>query len=418
MTARHALLGAILALPIALLTLAVPAGERAGALSATLPALAGLVLLDLPLRRRVGDGTAFWTLVLAVYGTGLFPLLAHAPDARRATAFLAGALAVLALRAGATTGARMAGFALALLVVGLALGPWRFDAPGIARGLFGSRNGLLFRTPLLWACLAGLAVLWRREGRAAAALAATGALPFLLAPFAPGAAVEVALPALLTGLAVGLDALCRLLARRPAWALAPAVPLLALSNLLFMQQYRDTLRRDDTVSFPQVSEGNARLLSRGVGSPNAWPANWVWSASHDLPVERWDLLSGQRLDPLQGATIDVGDLEQDAAFLLEGWSVRHACGAAICREVEGRAEMVIPLDRAPTRLYLRAVGTGSLRVTLNGGDPCELALGPEMSPVIVPFRRRWVSGPNRIAFEVAPGGRALVDGLVLHEVER
>jgi hypothetical protein len=167
-----------------------------------------------------------------------------------------------------------------------------------------------------------------------------------------------------------------------------------------------------------VSEGNARRLASAVGSPIAWPANWIWSARHGLPVERWDLLSGQRIDPREGATIDVGDLEQDAAFLLDGWSVRHPCGDSVCREVEGRAEMVIPLERPATRLDVRVAGTGSLRVTLNGGDPRELALGPEVAAVIVPFERRFAAGPNRIAFEIAPGGRAIVDGLVLQQVER
>ena len=435
MTVRHALLGAVLALPIALLALATPPGERAGALAGALPALAGLIVLDHVLRKRVPDGTAFWTIVLAAYGTPLFPLLAHAPDATRAIAFLLGALAfailpkwpglsrarrqvlVLALVAGFLFSARNAADTIDLLRAlfgspeGLLF--WTLD---LSRALFGSRGGLLFWTPLLWGSLAGVAILARREGRAAAHLLAVALFPFVTAVYFDR--VDVALPALMVALAAALEAGRRLVERRPAWVLAVALPLLAVSNLLFMEQYRHTLKRDDTVSFPQVSEGNARLLSRGVGSPNAWPANWVWSAGHDLPVERWDLLSAQRLDPRRGVTIDVGDLDQDAAFLLEGWSVRHACGDAICREVEGRAEMVVPLERAANRLELRAAGTGSLRVTLNGGDRRELALGPELSTVIVPFTRRWSSGPNRIAFEVMPGGRALVDGLVLQEIER
>lgn len=414
MTGRQALLGAVLALPIALLW---SADERWSALAATLPALIGLVVLDHVLRRRVPDGTAFWTLVLAAYGTPVLPLLAHAPDAPRAIAFLLGALAFAILpRWPGSSPARRTVLVLALVAGFLFSARHAVDTLDLSRALFGSRGGLLFWTPLLWGSLAGVAVLARREGRAAAHLLAVALAPFATAAYFDR--VDVALPALMVALAAALEAGRRLVERRPAWVLAVALPVLAVSNLLFMEQYRHTLKRDDTVSFPQVSEGNARLLSRGVGSPNAWPANWAWSASHDLPVERWDLLSGQRLDPSRGATIDVGDLDQDAAFLLDGWSVRHACGAALCREVEGRAEMVVPLERAATRLDLRAAGTGSLRVTLNGGDPRELALGPEMSTVIVPFRRRWSSGPNRIAFEVMPGGVALVDGLVLQRAER
>jgi hypothetical protein len=409
MKARDALVGAVLALPIALL---MSAAARWSALAAALPALVGLLVLDHALRRRVADGTAFWTLVLAAYGTTLFPLLAHAPDARRATAFLLGALALLARGRASTV------LFLAAVVAGLALGGgWALDGPGIERSWFGSREGLLFRTPLLWGSLCGLVVLARRHGKAAAPLVIVGLLPFLLAPFARSGALDVALPALMLALAIALDAACRLLARRPAWALAAALPPIAISNLLFMEQYRDTLRRDDTVSFPQVSEGNARLLAAGMGSPNAWPANWIWSARHGLPVERWDLLSGQRLDPGTGVVIDVGDLDQDAAFLLDGWSVRHACGDSICREVEGRAEIVLPLERPAEGLTLRAQGPGALRVTVNGFDAGPVALGPELTATRVPgpgLRR----GLNRVVLDPAPGTHALIDGLSLQEPGR
>jgi len=413
-TTRHALVGAILALPLALLALAMPPGERTGALFAASPALVALVLLDHVLRRRVAEGVAFWTLVLAVYGTELYPLLAHAPDARRTTAFLMGTLALLVF--GRTATRRLA-FA-ALIVAGLALaGPWGLGGPGLARAWFGSRAGLFFTTPLLWAGVCGLLMLGRHEGRASAPLVVAGLLPFACAPFLSAHLIDVALPALMLGLAVGCGALCRLVARRPAWVLAVLLPVVATSNLLFMEQYRYTLRRDDTVSFPQVSEGNARLLSGAVGSPIAWPANWIWSVRHGLPVERWDRLSGQRLDPSRHVVIDVGDLDQDAAFLLGGWSVRHECGDAVCREVEGRAEMVVPLERGPANLTLHAQGPGALRVTINGADAGPVALGPEMRPVRVPSPGLR-QGLNRLVLETDPGTRALVDGVSLSGSER
>jgi hypothetical protein len=421
MTARHALLGAVLALPLALLALAVPPGERVPALAATLPILAGLVLLDRVLRARVADGTAFWTIVLATYGTGLLPLLAHTPDARRAGAFLLGAVALILLRDEAPGSARRVVAFVAVILAGLALGGgWALDGPGAARAWFGSRDGLLFRTPLLWACLLGLAVLVRREGRTAVPLVVAGLLPFALAPIASTTALEVALPALLLGLGVGLDAVCTLLARRPAWALAAAVPLLATSNLLFMEQYRHTLRRDDTVSFPQVSEGSARLLSDAVGSPTAWPANWAWSAREGLPVERWDLLSGQRFR--LGDFIDVGDLDHDATFLLDGWSVRHACRfehpwkiEAICRQVEGRAELVVPMEREVTgELRLYAVGSGSLRVWLNGEIVDTMTLPVDPWNPMYP-RPTWRRGVNRVVLESVEGVQ-LVDGLEVRSI--
>lgn len=404
---RHALLGAVLALPLALLALSLPPGGRMGAVLSALPLIAGLVALDHVLRQRVSAGTAFWTTVLAAYATPVFPLLAHAPHAARAVAFLLGAIGlVLVPRWPGSPRARR--FFLLALALGFVCSARNAPATlDLARALFGSREGLLFWTPLLWGSLAGAVVLYRREGRAGVHLVGTALLPFAAAAFFDR--IDVALPAMLVALGVALEALSRLVQRRPAWALAAVLPLLAVSNLLFMEQYRHTLKRDDTVSFPQVSEGNARLLSRGLGSPNAWPANWIWSARHDLPVERWDLLSGQRLDPGHGATIDVGDLEQDAAFLLSGWSVRHACADAVCREVEGRAEIVIPLERAAYGLILRASGPGALRVTLNGRDLGTVALAPDLGDATVRAGHFRLGRLNRVVLEPVAGTRALVD---------
>jgi hypothetical protein len=220
---------------------------------------------------------------------------------------------------------------------------------------------------------------------------------------------DVALPALLLGIATAWEAAVARLRRRPAALTAAAVLLVGIPNLLFMEQYRDAPRRDDTVRFADVSEGNARRFAEAVGSPVAWPANWTWSASTGLPAARWDLLSGQRLDPGRGAHIDIGDLEQDAAFLLEGWSVRHACGDAVCREVEGRAEMALPLEGPPVRMTVRGFGPGAVRVRVNDRDLGLVALGPELGDVTVVLQP---SRPlTRISFEVAPDAHVQVDAI-------
>jgi hypothetical protein len=397
------------------------------AVLSALPVLAGLVLLDHVLRQRVTDGTAFWTVVLAAYATPLFPLLAHATppvyplvthmaDGPRAIAFLSGAVAcMLVPRWSASSWARRVGFGLAL--AGGLLLDVRVPAPtlDLYRALFGSREGLLFWTPLLWGSLGGAAVLYRREGREAAHLAGIAVLPFAAAAYLDRA--YVALPAMLVALGVALEFLSRLVQRRPSWALAATLPIVAASNLLFMEQYRHTLKRDDTVSFPQVSEGNARLLAEAVGSPIAWPANWAWSARTGLPVERWDLLSGHRLDPARGVTIDVGDIDQDAAFLLGGWSVRHVCGTAICRDVEGPAEVILPLEREAASLTLRAQGPGAVHVTVNGADAGALALGQDVLPLTIPGARLR-QGLNRIGLSAAPGATVRVDAVAVAGTER
>jgi hypothetical protein len=412
-TRRHLLLGAVLGLPVALLVLAADPGARLGSLALAAPIVAGLIVLDRALRAYASGATAFWTIVLGALGTALFPLLAHAPDGRRAGAFLLGALGVAVLGRERTP-LGLSAFALAT-AAGLAMAPIHLGGPGLGRAWFGSRGGLFFETPLLWAALAGLVLLARRDGRDAAPLVALGALPFAVAPFTRGP-IDVALPALLVGLAVALESLATLAARRPSVPITIAIVLIAVSNLAFMEQYRHTLKRDDTVSFPRVSEGNARLVAGAVGSPSAWPANWIWSARTGLPVERWDLLSGQRLDPAAGVVLDVGDLDQDAAFLLDGWSVRHECAGAICREIEGRAEMAVPLERAAGRVVLRGVGTQPVRVTLDGRDLGTIAFGADLASVTV--RAPWRRGVNRLVLEAPADAHVMVDAVLLGEGER
>jgi hypothetical protein len=412
---RHLLLGALLALPIALLASSSATPFRAGAAAA--PAVLALVVLDRALSARFDAGTAFWITVLTAYGTAAFPLLAHEPDLRRSLALLAGALTVaLAPRSGPWSQAR-AGAALVLALSGLACGG-AFDGgpspPDVARALFGSRHGLLFWTPLLWVGFVGLAMDLRRERRLGSPLAGIGLLPLLFAPFFPDGGRadrwDAALPAVVLGIAIAWETLSLRLLARPSWLMGSAVALVAIPNLLFMEQYRDAPRRDDTVRFAAVSEGNAERFADAVGSPVAWPANWIWSASTGLPVARWDRLSAERLDPRRGVRIDVGDLEQDATFLLEGWSVRHACGDAVCREVEARAEMAVPLEGPPARLTVRGLGPGRLRVTVDGRDVGAVSFGSDLADMTVPLTAPL--GPlARVAFEAAPDAHVQVDAV-------
>ncbi|MET0552004.1 MAG: hypothetical protein ABW221_03130, partial [Vicinamibacteria bacterium] len=327
----------------------------------------------------------------------------------------------LAPRAGAWSSLRAGAFAAlaaaGLLAGGALAGP--AVSPDVARALFGSRHGLLFWTPLLWLGFAGLAMHLRRHGRRAAPVAALGLLPLVAAPFLPDGGRadrwDAALPALAFGMAAAWDALSTRLLARPAWLVAAAAAAIGLPNLLFMEQYRDAPRRDDTVRFPDVSEGNARMVAQAVGSPVAWPANWIWSAQTGLPAARWDRLSARRLDPRDGVRIEIGDLEQDAAFLLGGWSVRHACGEAVCRAVEGRAEIAIPLEDAPTAApHLLVAGTGDVRVSVNGAILGTLAVERgdlELPPVA------WRRGLNRVVLEPV-SGTPLVDALLLPRGKR
>jgi hypothetical protein len=182
-------------------------------------------------------------------------------------------------------------------------------------------------------------------------------------------------------------------------------------NLLLMAQYRaELIPRDDTVSFPAVAENSARLLAGVAGAPNAWPANWIFAAGRDLPAARYDLIGGQ--DVLAGGPtrIDLGDLDTEA-WLGGGWSVRHPCGPSVCREVEGRARVFLPVaDVQAMRVLVNALGSGELRLLVNGHPLAESPLTLRFAELGAVADRAWLGrGPNELVLEVSPGGQALVN---------
>ena len=405
---RHLLLGALLALPIALLALSSATPFRAVAAAA--PAVLALIVLDRALSARFDGDSAFWITVLAAYGTAVFPLLAHEPDLRRSLALLAGALTVaLAPRSGPWSQAR-AGAALVLALAGLACGGAFDGGPSVPR-----RRARAVRLAARPAVLdaAALGRLRRpRDGSPAAAapgLAARGdrpaaapvrAVPSRRRPRGPlgrGAArgrsrhrdrVGDALrsPAGAPVLAGGQRGRAR---RRPEPAVHGAVPRRS--------------PRDDTVRFADVAEGNARRLRGRGGLARGLARQLDLERVDGLPAARWDLLSGERLDPRRGVRIDVGDLEQDAAFLLDGWSVRHACGDGVCREVEGRAEMVVPLERPPTRLDRARRGTG--QPARDAGRPRPARAGARFGESTAPRTRRAARRVLRARSRASPSRR-------------
>ena len=181
-----------------------------------------------------------------------------------------------------------------------------------------------------------------------------------------------------------------------------------------MAQYRaELIPRDDTVSFPAVAENSARLLAETTGAPTAWPANWIFAAHRDLPVARYDLLGGQDVLADGPTRIDVGDRESEAAWLGGGWSVRHPCGASVCREVEGRAVVYLPfVDPRPATVLVHAQGSGTLRLVLNGREVAQGPLASAFAEVGASADRGSLErGPNELVLEVSPGGQALVDAV-------
>jgi hypothetical protein len=401
------------------------------AMAAIVAVSAGLVRLEVALR-ETGDGAvSVATAIGVLYGTGLVWYAAVAPGPA-AYGFLASTLLVTfwwrrpagSARAadGWGVGVGAALFLGALALEALAGGRVTVSpsAPPVLDSLFSSRHGILFWTPLLTVAVLGLVERARRaRPEAPGALAALGTLAVLNASVRPwwgggmgNARFVPALPLFALGLATVLEVV-RVTARERPLRLAGAMGAILIAwNLLLMAQYRrELVPRDDTVAFPTLVGNGAQIVAAAWGAPTAWPANWLFARRQHLPVARYDLLGGQDVLADGAVPIDLGDPAASAAMLGEGWSVRHACGTAVCREIEGgRAQVFLPVvDPRPAMVSVRAQGAGTLRLLLNGRPLAEAALGDE--PVDVRalagtggLRR----GVNELVLEGSPGGRVMV----------
>jgi hypothetical protein len=466
------------------------AHRRAAALGSWFWGLAGLLLAFDLARRVTGEGAAYWAALALMYGTFLFWYVAYEPLASHAVSFFTGALvlwlwwpgavpsggraAAIGLAIGLAACVRwqnalhlvlpattllasmrraprrsiglgvlvLAAFALAvlpqLLVFRAVFGQWLLDAPlqgrdylrlerpALLEVLFSSRHGLLYWTPLLWAGLAGLAALVRRQPLAGTAsillVASTTWVNASAGDWWGGGSFssrrfDSVLPILALGMALVLESLRRALWRRPALVLAVAVGSLSVWNLLFMRVYRDErIPRDDTVSFAVVTERIAEALSAATGTPLAWPANWVFAARHDLAASQYDLMVGKYLFHRQnnlGGRIDLGDERADPALLGEGWGPPQPCQGAVCREVRGRARVFAPLyNPSALDLTVRAAGSGSLLVAFNGYPLSRVPLEPGLTERTLRVPRALTRRElNEVALTVAPEDHAVVDQL-------
>jgi hypothetical protein len=382
---------------------------------------AGAALLWPMLAARHGRGIALSTLVALVFGTVAYGL-ARSPSWEGAAAF-----AVVAALVRLGWGRADAGPPLVLprstlwivaLVATMGVLAARGAGPGdVLDGLFSSWSGLLFWSPVLW--LAFIGCLRTRSGAGAAlgpVLLVATAMAAVTTDFGPyrGARFAPVLPLLALGLARALDGIRGFALRRPLVPVAMGIAALAAGNALLMAQYRGgAIPRDDTVSFPRVARNAAAMVSSAVGSPTAWPANWMFAARHHVSAARYDVLAGIDLFGPRGlgGVIDIGDLPTDEALLQHGWSVRHPCGAGVCRAVEGTAALLAPI-REPRDfdVVLVAEGTGTLTMAVNGVPVLSAPLGGSMPAHFVRLPRgRMRRGLNAIDITIAPGGRALVD---------
>ena len=353
--------------------------------------------------------------------------------------FVAGCGACVALLARRSSSATKLSLALAGMlslaptVAALAPSPsWSIDAQDMIVALFGSPNGLLYSTPLLWAGFIG-SVWMRREDPFAARLTWAATIPGTLALAATSATdghprVEAWMAFLTPGLAWSFRSLQTMAARSPHRVVATAGAVLIGWNLLFMEQYRRlVIPNDDTVSFARVTSNSARLLSRFIGTPSAWPANWVYARRFHTSPDRWDGIAGRRLfanPDASSVTIEIGDdpseLAPDLVLLEDGFGDRHTCEKGWCRDLKGEGRIFLPLyDGAPMDLVIRirARGRGELRLSLNHSTSAIVELGETLVDVVLRPRAESVRrGVNVLSLTIEGGGDAALDRLSLDRV--
>ena len=380
-----------------------------------------------------GERSAIWLAVTAMLLSSPFGATPFTSGSGRLIIFCTSSAACLWLAAGRApfrlrlAMAALIGIAPTAVAI-LRASWWNVSLDNLLTALLGA-HGLLYGAPLLWFGFLGLIGL-RHEApgltRLAVAAVLPGTLGLLVSTDGLDARVRMMAwaPFLLPGLAHGFGKLRGFASRRPERVLAAAGGLLVLWNVLFMEQYRRRLLpSDDTVSFAHVTSNSAGLLSRAVGTPFAWPANWIFAKRLQVPPDRWDAIAGRRLFDTSAATatIELGDdasiFAPDTPLLLEGFGERRTCEQGWCRDLDGQGRLLLPLEdgwRGDLTLRLRARGRGALNLSLNETSTSVAELSETLSDVSLHVPGRSVrAGVNVLSLSVVGGGRATIDRITL-----
>ncbi len=267
--------------------------------------------------------------------------------------------------------------------------------------LFSSRHGLLSWTPVTWLGFVGFLPLLRRRLPNAEALPA-GALFTVLAIMTyvnmcvgdwwgggsfGARRFDAALPFFAFGIAASFVVLRDLVRRYPGPVVTLALVGLVSWNLLLTEQYRRFwIPPDDTVSFPEVVHGQARLVSEKLGSPWSWPANWLFALRYQTRAEKYDLLVGRYLfyrNNNLGGLIDLG--EDDGAFIGDGWRRPEQREGTWVRQIRGgEARLFVPLESAqPLGVTLHVSSRPdpfAVHVEINGREVARFLAEPGLTP--------------------------------------
>jgi hypothetical protein len=260
----------------------------------------------------------------------------------------------------------------------------RLNHPWLLETLFSSRHGLISWTPVFWAGYLGFLPLFRRRPQLALPLA----LPLVLMSWVnmcvadywgggsySGRRFDSLLPVFAFGFAASIDALRRLLRRRPQLGLAVLSAGFVTWNVALAASFdRGAIPRDDTVAFSTLARCAAERLGESVGFPTTWPASWLFALRHGRPPGQYDLIAGRYLFYMQNnldGRIDLGGPD-DEALLAEGWSAPAEVDGASARRIKGRARLFATLD-VPEEIEIRIRcqaqgGQREIKVSVNGRE--------------------------------------------------
>jgi hypothetical protein len=280
--------------------------------------------------------------------------------------------------------------------------------------LWSSWHGFFSWTPIVYIAFVGTLAYGMRRWAWAVATALivfamawiNGATPDLGAGWSFGGRRFVSCLVLL---APGLALIAQTLIARPMISIAAAAAALLAWNALLMEQYRSGLiPRTEAVSFDRITRQQAEVYTRPpYFYPFAFPANALFAWRTGLPIDAYDLLGPERLQP----SADL-ELEGNAGrFLLEGWGAPTGDETGSAWWIAASpATLVLPLrfpDDRRVRVDVRArtrlgdpVKHVPLAIVVNGHSIGTFT--PEAahssSATFETAREIWIEGFNRLSF--------------------
>jgi hypothetical protein len=241
----------------------------------------------------------------------------------------------------------------------------RWSDPHLADILWSSRNGLLSTSPVLYAAALGLLlVAVRHAGIGVPVLGAIALMTYFNSCIqdwwgSDGFGMrrfDGTIPLFCLGMAASISLARAAVRRFPAAAALVVLGTLSAWNLALMSAaHSGAVRLGEAVLFGDAAGAQVRALHGWFGMPSTYPASLLFALRSGVSPARYDLLSPNRFlaDPArQYGRVDLG--LDDGALIASGWHAAERDGSTTFRWAEGRASLLVPLDRAaPLRVQVR-----------------------------------------------------------------